>query len=238
MPQPKAYLDPEEVEKLTAAACNLRDRLLIRLLFRLGCRVSEALALKVQDVDFVRGTVTIEHLKARMRLSCPRCGARLGRTHIFCPKCATGVQEAQHSQHEQRRMRALPVDMETLEMLRDYVRRDGPVIKGGRLLIFGIGRGQAWRVVREAAHRAGLPPLANPGTGRVVGVSPHRLRDAFAVHAVKLDDSGDGLRLLQEHLGHANFNTTARYRKVSGQEHRRWYERLWSENDAGEQLSS
>ena len=228
-PEPKAYLDPEEIEKLIAAACNLRDRLLIHLLFRLGCRVSEALALRVQDVDFVRGTVTIEHLKARMRLSCPRCGARLGRTHVFCPKCAARVEEAQHSQQEHRRMRALPVDMETLEMLRDYIRRDGPVMKGGRQLIFGIGRGQAWRVVREAARRAGLPPLVNPATGRAIGVSPHRLRDAFAVHAVKLDDSGDGLRLLQEHLGHASFNTTARYRKVSGREHREWYRKLWGQ---------
>lgn len=37
------------------------------------------------------------------------------------------------------------------------------------------------------------------------------LRDAFSVHAMKLDDSGDALRLLQEHLGHASFNTTAKY---------------------------
>ena len=27
------------------------------------------------------------------------------------------------------------------------------------------------------------------------GISPHRLRDAFAVRAVKTNDSGDGLRL-------------------------------------------
>jgi hypothetical protein len=32
---------------------------------------------------------------------------------------------------------------------------------------------------------------------------------------MKMDDSGDGLRLLQEHLGHLNFNTTARYRKIA-----------------------
>jgi len=38
--------------------------------------------------------------------------------------------------------------------------------------------------------------------GDVRGISPHRLRDAFSVHAVKLNDSGDGLRLLQEYLGH------------------------------------
>jgi integrase/recombinase XerD len=46
---------------------------------------------------------------------------------------------------------------------------------------------------------------------------------------MKLDDSGDALRLLQEHLGHASFNTTAKYRKVAGEEHRRWYDHLWAE---------
>ena len=71
--------------------------------------------------------------------------------------------------------------------------------------------------------------VVNPETGKIHNVSPHKLRDAFAVHAVKTDDSGDGLRLLQEHLGHASFNTTARYRKVGGREHRDWYEKLWRE---------
>ncbi|MFC2068449.1 hypothetical protein ACFLTP_05530 [Chloroflexota bacterium] len=39
------------------------------------------------------------------------------------------------------------------------------------------------------------------------------------------------LRLLQEHLGHASFNTTARYRKIAGTEHRVWYDHLWDNND-------
>jgi integrase/recombinase XerD len=72
-----------------------------------------------------------------------------------------------------------------------------------------------------------LPKLINPETGKVHNVSPHKLRDAFATHAVKLDDSGDGLRLLQEHLGHASFNTTAKYRKVAGEELKDWYGKLW-----------
>ncbi|MDM8000700.1 MAG: tyrosine-type recombinase/integrase, partial [Dehalococcoidia bacterium] len=41
------------------AAANLRDRLLVRLLFHLGCRVSEALGLTTDDVDFAQGTVRI-----------------------------------------------------------------------------------------------------------------------------------------------------------------------------------
>jgi len=224
----KTYLEPEEVELLEKAATNLRDRLLIRVLFRLGCRVSEGLAVTVGDIDLDQGTVTIQHLKARLRLSCPNCNARLGKTHTFCPKCGVEVEKALTQEQEHRRMRTLPIDSDTLEMLSDYIRRGGPVSREGKMLIFGINRHRAWQVVRECAERASLPDLVNTKTGRVYGVSPHRLRDAFAVHAVKLDDSGDGLRLLQEHLGHASFNTTAKYRKVAGQELKRWYEKLWS----------
>ena len=41
----KTYVEPEEVTLMEKAATNLRDRLLIRLLFYLGSRVSEALGL-------------------------------------------------------------------------------------------------------------------------------------------------------------------------------------------------
>ena len=69
----KTYLEPREVKMMEDSVTNLRDRLLIRLLFHLGCRVSEALALKVEDVDFARGTVTSSTLK--VVLGCPVRGA-------------------------------------------------------------------------------------------------------------------------------------------------------------------
>jgi integrase/recombinase XerD len=128
-------------------------------------------------------------------------------------------------------VRTLPIDEETLQSLDDYVCRGGPVLREGKMLIFGINRHRAWQIVRDCAERADLQDLVNPETGRKRGISPHRLRDAFAVHAVKLNDSGDGLRLLQEHLGHASFNTTAKYRKISGTEHQDWYQKLWKEGD-------
>jgi integrase/recombinase XerD len=220
----KTYLEPNEVELMEKVATCLRDRLLIRLLFRLGCRISEALALKAEDIDFEKGTVTIEHLKTRLELCCPSCGTRLGKSHKFCPTCGHSVEKAVAQEKEHRRLRTLPVDGDTLKMLADFVRRDKT-----RGLIFRINRHRAWQVVKGCAERAGLPKLVNPETGKIHNVSPHRLRDAFAVHAVKLNDSGDGLRLLQEHLGHQSFNTTAKYRKVSGEEQRDWYQKLWEE---------
>ncbi len=228
----KTYLDTEETKLLEEAASNLRDRLLIRLLSRLGCRVSEALALTVQDIDLEKHTITIQHLKTRLNLTCPGCKARLGKSHSFCPGCGARVETAIAQQKEHRRLRTLPIDDDTLRMLEDYIRWGGPVYRDGKAFIFGINRHRAWQVVRQCAQKAGLPDLINPETGKVRGVSPHRLRDAFAVHAVKLDDSGDGLRLLQEHLGHMSFNTTARYRKVAGEEHREWFQRLWARGES------
>ena len=223
----KTYLDMGEIVRLEQAAQYLRDRLLIRLLIRLGCRISEALALEVKDVDFTAGTVTIQHLKTSTKLSCPQCGARLGKCHSFCPGCGVKVKEAVAMEQEHRRMRTLPLDRDTLKMLNAYIKRGGPVRRGNKHLLFGINRHRAWQIVKECAERAGLPRLINPETGRVHNVSPHRLRDAFAVHAMRIDDSGDGLRLLQEQLGHVSFNTTARYRKVAGDELRNWYDKLW-----------
>ncbi len=89
----KVYIEPEEVAMMEKAASNLRDKILIRLLFRLGCRISEALALKVEDIDFTRGTVTIIHLKRWVKLSCTNCGARLGVSHSYCPRCGVRINE-------------------------------------------------------------------------------------------------------------------------------------------------
>ena len=223
----KAYLEPEEIQKLENAAQFLRDKILIRTLFHLGCRISEALVLDVKDINFIACTITILHLKLRINITCPKCNARLGKSHIFCPKCGIKVSEAVAKEMEHRKVRTIPLDQETLAMLKDYIQRGGPVKSGDKNLIFGFNRHRGWQIIRECSKRAGLPKLINPESGKIHGVSPHKLRDAFAVHAIKTNDSGDGLRLLQEHLGHANFNTTAKYRKVSGDEQRDWYQKLW-----------
>ena len=227
----KAYLEANDVDRLQKATTNLRDRLLIRLLSHLGCRISEALGIKVEDVDLVNHTVTIQHLKARIQLCCPQCGARLGRSHTYCPGCGIKVEKAIAEEREHRRLRTLPIDSETISMLKDYISRGGPVSREGNRLIFGINRHRAWQIVRQCAERAGLPNLINLETGRIHGVSPHRLRDAFAVRAVRINDSGDGLRLLQEHLGHQSITTTMQYRKVAGEELKTWYGKLWEEEN-------
>ena len=57
----KTYLDSEEVMTLEEAASTIRDRLLIRLLWRSGCRISGTLPL--EDITFEQGALTILHLR-------------------------------------------------------------------------------------------------------------------------------------------------------------------------------
>ena len=52
----KAYLDPIEVDSLEKVTGNLRDRLFIRLLSHLGCRISEVQALTIDNINFQQAT--------------------------------------------------------------------------------------------------------------------------------------------------------------------------------------
>ena len=128
----KSYLELYEVARLEQAADNLRDRLLIRLLFYLGCRITEALGITVEDINLSQGIVTIEHLKTRLKLSCPNCSTPLGRSHSYCPKCGAKVEEAVAEAREHRRLRNLPIDTTTLQMLQEYIQRGGPVVRDNR----------------------------------------------------------------------------------------------------------
>jgi len=227
----KAYLEPGDIKKLESAATNTRDRLFIRILSRSGCRVSEAIQLTIDDIDLVNSRIIVHYLKKRVTANCPHCRSQLAKVHSYCPHCGKEIGMAVKIGVVGRIMRTLPVDGETLEMLERFIQKGGPVSKNGKQTLFGFNRHRGWQIMRDCAKRAGLGNLVNTDTGKTRGVSPHRLRDAFAVNAIQKDNSGNGLIILQKHLGHASFNTTARYRKIADEEHRQWYDKVWDKGE-------
>ncbi len=177
----KTYLELHDIESMEKQAGCLRDRLLIRVLFHLGCRVSEALAIKMDDIDFEQKTITILHLKTLSRLQCPHCKSRLAKRHRFCPECGKDATDVTLRQQTSRRQRVLPIDQNTLDLLTEYLHNNPRTKDNSSSPIFFINRHRAWQVVRDCATKAGIPSLINPDTGRTQGISPHRLRDAFSV---------------------------------------------------------
>lgn len=60
-----AHVTPAEVDLLTARAATEQTRLLIKLLWHTGARISEILDMTLADLDFAKGTLTIRRRKRR-----------------------------------------------------------------------------------------------------------------------------------------------------------------------------
>jgi len=151
----KGYLEPEQVERLIAAAPNPRDALLVRLLWRSGIRVSELINIRVQDIDFEGRAILIKIQKQRKRD---------GKTV--------------------ERRRLVPIDRGTLDMVREYLewRKQFPY-KGD--LLFPITRQRVNQIFWQLGRRAGIKEVGDPAVSKHRKLHCHHMRHSFAIHCVK-----------------------------------------------------
>jgi len=59
------YITEDQMEKVAEKAQRKEDRILIKLLFYTGARISEVLNLRTEDVDFERATIKLPALKRK-----------------------------------------------------------------------------------------------------------------------------------------------------------------------------
>ncbi len=151
----KAYLEPEQVERVISAATNRRDALLARIPWRSGIRVSELVGITVPDIDFEGRAILIKIQKQRKRD---------GKTI--------------------ERRRLVPIDQGTLDMVREYLewRKQFPY-KGD--LLFPITRQRVDQIFWRLGRRAGIKEIGDPAISKHRKLHPHVLRHSFAIHAVK-----------------------------------------------------
>ncbi len=212
----KRSLGPADLDALIAATTNPRDRAFIALLARTGIRISEAVQLQVSDVDFQGGTLKIVHLKERSRLKCPHCKELLGKRHLFCPGCGKKVDQAIREEVEQRRQRMIPIDHNTLRLIKEYLewRRQFPY-RGS--LVFPFTRQRGWQLIERIGRRAGIQ-----------GLHPHNFRHLLATTWVA---KGLDTKKLQILLGHASFATTMQYVDSNFDQLKSEYNKLWENKE-------
>jgi len=151
----RAYLEAPEVERLIAIATKLRDKLLVRIPWRTGIRVSELIGIKVPDMDFDSRAIVIKVLKQRKRDG--------------------KVVE---------RRRLVPIDQGTLTMVKEYLewRKQFPY-KGD--LLFPITRQRVDQIYWKLGRRAGIKEIGDPAVSKHRKLHPHVLRHSFAIHCIK-----------------------------------------------------
>lgn len=199
----KGFLSPEQVESMIQSCDNMRDQVLIRLLWRTGMRISE-LVRPGKDRSPVLG----------LRVS-----------NILWEENALIIRHAKRKDNPPRR---IDIDPETLAMVREYLEKRPDRSE----FVIPITRQMAYLVVRRAAERIGITEVGDRLVSKRRHPHPHHLRHSLAVHSVRVTGGNyaDLIRL-QQQLGHASIATTAGYIQFSNEEQRKWYDDLWKEKE-------
>lgn len=197
--------DVQVVRRVLDCVRDVHDyptKLLCHLLYAAGLRVSEAVNLRVRDLDVTHSRLTIREAKG-------------GKDRIVSIPCAM-VSSLQRQLTQARAVFERDRDQGTPIQLPGRLRVKYPAWqhdwawawifpqkspcrdkRDGRRVRFHLHEANLQRAMRLACEQAG-----------VSGLTPHHLRHAWATHANR---AGANLRDIQEHLGHAHLNTTMLY---------------------------
>lgn len=194
----------EEVRKLIGSVDDCGGyptRLIVRMLYGMGLRVSEPLELRIKDVDLPGSRLIVR-------------GAKGGKDRIVPIPCSIASDLKAQLQYaeavgERDRLAGIPVALPGLLAAKypsmQFTRAWAWVFparttcvdeRSGKTVRWRVHHVNVQRAVRAAAREHGL------------WLTPHHLRHAYATHALQ---AGANPRAIQEALGHASMETTTRY---------------------------
>ena len=186
-----AHLEVSEMARLldtpdTDTPLGRRDRAILEMFYASGLRLSELVALDVEDADLSGRLVRVHGKGGRQRIvPFNRSAAKAIRGYL--------------RDRERLRANARPSRPAARPSRRARIRTNPLFVnyRGGRLSTRSVDR-LVRRYVSMCSAR--------------LGISPHALRHSFATHLL---ERGADLRSIQELLGHARLSTTQRYTHVN-----------------------
>ena len=176
-------LDAIDISKLR----GLRDRAMLEIAYGCGLRVSELVALRLNQIDLAAKVVIVLGKGGKERIV-PIGGAAL--------RALTAYLAARHKAAQTRLSASC----------RRHRSADPAVRPNSAAFLTRLGR----PMTRQGFFKA-LKGWAS-GDDRVAWISPHTLRHCFATHLL---EGGADLRAVQEMLGHSDISTTQLYTHLS-----------------------
>ncbi|HEX9914256.1 MAG TPA: tyrosine-type recombinase/integrase [Candidatus Bathyarchaeia archaeon] len=117
---------------------------------------------------------------------------------------------------KRRYQRIVLVDDATISLIREYL--EAYDVEGGHL--FGLTARRVEQIVATAGKAAGIPRVGEKM------IHPHHFRHSHCVAWVRANPTMEGLRKLQQRVGHASITTTAHYLQFAFEEQREDMERV------------
>lgn len=201
MKDPTAFFKPEIVTQAVEKEPDLRNKLIIQLLFRGGMRTSEMTGIEVKNILWNENCIIIPWLKKR------------------------------RNPDESVPVRKIPIDNGTLDLIQKYLqyRDSNHLYRNGSSRLIPLDRRMVYLIVRRAFERIGIFTVGGVN-GKVHHPHPHTLRHSYATYRVSIT-GGDLARVkrIQDDLGHANIGTTLSYLHSSSEELHREYDEAFGE---------
>ena len=195
----QGYFKVGERKAIYNAAESPRDKVLIRLLWISGRRISEILNVRVHEIDFQINMISYHIEKKTEKVE--------------------GVRQKKDL------VKLKPIDSFTAGLLKWYIESQG--LKSGQYLFESefnpgrpISRQRAFQVIRRIAEKAGVEKVGG------CLPHPHHFRHSYAIDMAKKMKTPGDVRKLQMILEHSNLGVTEQYLQFADEELREMVEEI------------
>ena len=204
MSDERGYITQEQYDLIFLACKDERERLLVRMLWKTGRRVSELLLLKVKDIDWDLGMISWQIEKKNILRQ---------RSKETNDEFKARVEDvAKHGKPEFRAMK--PLDSKSLEMLKNYIASfelvpENYVFFSPWKVAMPLTRFRVFQIIRKIGERAGINSIGKKG------IHPHHFRHGFAVNVARKAKNPAQIIMLHKILEHSSMEQTMQYQKYS-----------------------